>query len=85
MLEKKDTPKARGVAGESFLRLKEGLDVDLTEPQWEAMALQRKEVPVDRGMSFAREVIENADLLTKKSMWDIGGGWLGHTTSATAT
>ena len=76
-LEKKDDAEGSRVAGEKLLAAcKEGVDVDLTGTQWEAEWLANgKKCPCE-ACTLAREVIENADLLTKKSMWIFGGdGW----------
>ena len=64
-------------AGKKLLALcKEGVDVDLTGTQWEAEWLANgKKCPCE-ACTLAREVIANADLLTKKSIWIFGGdGW----------
>ena len=55
---------------------KEGVDVDLTGTEWEADWLKNGKVCTCEACALAREVIENADLLVKKSIWIFGGdGW----------
>ena len=69
--------KASKAAGQKLLALcKEGVDVDLTGTQWEAEWLANGKVCTCEACTLAREVIENADMLTKKSFWIFGGdGW----------
>ena len=69
--------KASKAAGQKLLALcKEGIDVDLTGTQWEAEWLANGKVCTCEACTLAREVIENADMLTKKSFWIFGGdGW----------
>ena len=64
-------------AGKKLLAAcKEGVDVDLTGTQWEAEWLANGKVCKCEACTLAREVIANADLLTKKSIWIFGGdGW----------
>jgi len=55
---------------------KEGIDVDLTGTEWEADWLKNGKVCTCEACTLAREVIDNADLLVKKSIWIFGGdGW----------
>jgi pyruvate-ferredoxin/flavodoxin oxidoreductase len=50
--------------------------VDLTGTEWEKEWLENGKVCPCEACTLAREVIEDADLLTKKSVWIIGGdGW----------
>ncbi len=76
-LEKMDDAEGSKEAGAKLLAAcKDGIDVDLTGTEWEAEWLKNgKKCPCD-ACKLAREVIENADLLTKKSIWILGGdGW----------
>ena len=55
---------------------KEGVNVDLTGTEWEAEWLKNGKVCTCEACTLAREVIDNADLLVKKSIWIFGGdGW----------
>ena len=64
-------------AGEKLLAAcKDGVDVDLTGTQWEAEWLKNNKLCPCEACTLARKVIENADLLTKQSIWVFGGdGW----------
>ena len=76
-LEKMNDAEGSKAAAEKLLAAcKEGIDVDLTGTQWEAEWLANgKKCPCE-ACTLAREVIENADLLVKKSIWIFGGdGW----------
>ena len=76
-LDSMDDGKKSKETGKVLLeKCKEGIDVDLTGTQWEAEWLANgKKCPCE-ACTLAREVIENADLLTKKSFWIFGGdGW----------
>ena len=76
-LDKMDDGNGSKAAGKKLLeKCKEGIDVDLTGTQWEADWLANgKNCPCE-ACTLAREVIEGADLLTKKSFWIFGGdGW----------
>jgi pyruvate-ferredoxin/flavodoxin oxidoreductase len=54
----------------------EGLDIDLTGTEWEAEWLANGKKCVCEACSGARFVLENKDMLVKKSVWAIGGdGW----------
>ena len=64
-------------AGEKLVAAcREGIDVDLTGTEYEAAWLANgKKCPCE-ACTLAREVIDNADLLTKQSIWVFGGdGW----------
>ena len=76
-LEKMDDAEGSKAAGEKLLAAcKDGVDVDLTGTQWEAEWLANGKVCTCEACTLAREVIANADLLTKKSVWIFGGdGW----------
>ena len=76
-LDNRDDAEGSRKAGEKLVAAcKEGIDVDLTGTKWEAEWLANgKKCPCE-ACTLAREVIENADLLTKKSIWIFGGdGW----------
>ncbi len=76
-LDNMDDAKKSQAAGERLLAAcKNGIDVDLTGTQWEQAWLDNgKKCPCD-ACTLAREVIKDADLLTKKSIWIFGGdGW----------
>ncbi len=76
-LDNMEDAEGSKAAGKKLLALcKEGVDVDLTGTQWEAEWLANgKKCPCE-ACTLAREVIANADLLTKKSIWIFGGdGW----------
>ncbi|HRV73897.1 MAG TPA: pyruvate:ferredoxin (flavodoxin) oxidoreductase [Eubacteriales bacterium] len=76
-LAKMDDAEGSRIAGEKLLAAcKDGVDVDLTGTEWEADWLANgKKCPCD-ACTLAYEVIANADLLTKKSVWIFGGdGW----------
>ncbi|MDR1669744.1 MAG: pyruvate:ferredoxin (flavodoxin) oxidoreductase, partial [Oscillospiraceae bacterium] len=54
----------------------DGLDVDLTGTQWEAEWLANGKKCVCEACTGARYVMENQDMLVKKSVWVFGGdGW----------
>ena len=76
-LEKMDDAEGSKVAGAKLLSAcKDGIDVDLTGTQWEAEWLANGKVCTCEACTLAREVIADADLLTKKSIWIFGGdGW----------
>ncbi|MDD3244373.1 MAG: pyruvate:ferredoxin (flavodoxin) oxidoreductase, partial [Eubacteriales bacterium] len=76
-LESKDDAKGSREAGEKLLAAcKDGVDVDLTGTQWEAEWLANGKICPCEACTLARKVIDNADLLTKKSIWIFGGdGW----------
>ena len=76
-LAAKDDAEGSKVAGEALLAAcKDGVDVDATGTQWEKEWLENGKVCTCEACNLAREVIENADLLTKKSVWVFGGdGW----------
>ena len=64
-------------AGEKLLAAcRDGVDVDLTGTEYEAAWLANgKKCPCE-ACTLAYEVIDNADLLTKQSIWVFGGdGW----------
>ncbi|MBO4883699.1 MAG: 4Fe-4S dicluster domain-containing protein, partial [Clostridia bacterium] len=76
-LEKMNDAKGSMEAGAKLLAAcEDGVDVDLTGTQWEKEWLENgKKCPCE-ACTLAREVIANADLLTKKSIWIFGGdGW----------
>ncbi len=76
-LANKDNAEGSRAAGEKLVAAcKEGIDVDLTGTQWEKEWLDNgKKCPCE-ACTLARQVVENADLLTKKSFWIFGGdGW----------
>ena len=76
-LEKMDDAEGSKEAGAKLLAAcKDGIDVDLTGTEWEKDWLANgKKCPCE-ACTAAREVIANADLLTKKSIWIFGGdGW----------
>ena len=76
-LEKMNDAEGSKAAGEKLLAAcKDGVDVDLTGTQWEAEWLANGKVCPCEACTLAKEVIDSADLLTKKSVWIIGGdGW----------
>ncbi len=76
-IEKMDDAEGSKEAGAKLLAAcKDGVDVDLTGTEWEDAWLKNgKKCPCD-ACNLAYEVIDNADLLTKKSIWILGGdGW----------
>ncbi len=76
-LDKMDDAEGSREAGEKLLKAcKDGIDVDLTGTEWEADWIKNGKVCACEACTLAREVIENADLLTKQSIWIFGGdGW----------
>ena len=76
-LEKMDDADGSREAGEKLLAAcKDGVDVDLTGTEWEKDWLANGKVCPCDACTLARKVIENADMLTKKSQWIFGGdGW----------
>ena len=76
-LDKMDDAEGSKEAGEKLLAAcKDGVDVDLTGTEWEAEWLKNGKVCTCEACTLANEVIKNADLLTKKSVWIFGGdGW----------
>ncbi|MDR1116916.1 MAG: pyruvate:ferredoxin (flavodoxin) oxidoreductase [Oscillospiraceae bacterium] len=55
---------------------KEALDVDLTGTEWEADWIKNGRICGCDACTLAREVVKNADILVKKSIWVFGGdGW----------
>ncbi|MEG1775602.1 MAG: thiamine pyrophosphate-dependent enzyme, partial [Clostridia bacterium] len=76
-LDGMDDGKASKTAGDQLVALcKEGIDVDLTGTEWEKDWLANGKVCSCEACTLAREVIKDADLLTKKSFWIFGGdGW----------
>ncbi|MEG2252069.1 MAG: pyruvate:ferredoxin (flavodoxin) oxidoreductase, partial [Clostridia bacterium] len=76
-LDGMDDGKASKTAGDQLVALcKEGIDVDLTGTEWEKDWLANGKVCACEACTLAREVIKDADLLTKKSFWIFGGdGW----------
>ena len=76
-LEVKEDAKKCTAASEKLLAAcRDGIDVDLTGTQWEAEWIKNgKKCPCE-ACTLAREIIENADLLNKKTVWIFGGdGW----------
>ena len=76
-LEKKDDAKGSKEAGQKLLAAcKDGIDVDLTGTEYEKEWLDNGRKCPCEACTLARAVIEDADLLTKKSIWIFGGdGW----------
>jgi len=76
-LEKMNDAEGSKLAGERLLAAcKDGVDVDLTGTEWEKSWLENGKVCTCEACTLAREVIEEADQLVKKSVWIIGGdGW----------
>jgi pyruvate-ferredoxin/flavodoxin oxidoreductase len=76
-LEAMNDAEASKTAGEALLEAcKDGIDVDLTGTQWEREWLANNRVCTCDACNLAREVIAQADLLTKPSFWCFGGdGW----------
>ena len=74
-LEKLNDAEGSKAAGEKLLAAcKDGIDLSGTE--YEAQWLANGKKCDCEACTLAREVIENADLLTKKSVWIFGGdGW----------
>ena len=74
-LEKMNDAEGSKAAGEKLLAAcKDGVDLSGTE--YEAQWLANGKKCDCEACTLAREVIENADLLTKKSVWIFGGdGW----------
>ena len=74
-LEKMNDAEGSKAAGEKLLAAcKDGIDLSGTE--YEAQWLANGKKCYCEACTLAREVIENADLLTKKSVWIFGGdGW----------
>ena len=70
-----DDAEGSKAAGEKLLAAcKDGVDLSGTE--YEAQWLANGKVCDCEACTLAREVIDNADLLTKKSVWIFGGdGW----------
>ena len=76
-LEVKEDAKKCPAASEKLLAAcRDGIDIDLTGTEWEAEWLKNgKKCPCE-ACTLAREIIENADLLNKKTVWIFGGdGW----------
>lgn len=76
-LEVKEDAKKCTAASEKLLAAcRDGIDVDLTGTQWEAEWIKNgKKCPCE-ACTLAREIIESADMLNKKSVWIFGGdGW----------
>lgn len=76
-LEVKEDAKKCVAASEKLLAAcRDGIDVDLTGTQWEAEWIKNgKKCPCE-ACTLAREIIDNADMLNKKSVWIFGGdGW----------
>ncbi len=76
-LAKMDDAEGSRTASEKLLEAcKDGIDVDLTGTEWEAEWLANGKKCTCEACALAREVVENADLLVKKSIWVFGGdGW----------
>ena len=74
-LEKMNDAEGSKAAGAKLLAAcKDGIDLSGTE--YEAKWLENNKICDCEACTLAREVIENADLLTKKSVWIFGGdGW----------
>jgi pyruvate-ferredoxin/flavodoxin oxidoreductase len=74
-LEQRDDAKGSRAAGDKLLAAcKEGIDLSGTE--WEEQWVKNGKVCDCDACKLATEVIENADLLTKQSIWVLGGdGW----------
>ncbi|MDO4568006.1 MAG: pyruvate:ferredoxin (flavodoxin) oxidoreductase [Clostridia bacterium] len=76
-LDNADDAEGSKRAGQKLLAAcRDGVDIDPTGTEWEAAWLANgKKCPCE-ACTLAYEVIENADLLTKKSIWIFGGdGW----------
>ncbi len=65
------------LAGEKLIAAcRDGIDVDLTGTDWEAEWIKNGKTCHCPACTAAREVLANADLLTKQSIWIFGGdGW----------
>ncbi len=76
-LEAMDDAEASKAASAKLLdACKAGLDVDLTGTEWEAEWLANDKKCTCEACTLAREVVDNADMLIKKSIWILGGdGW----------
>jgi pyruvate-ferredoxin/flavodoxin oxidoreductase len=76
-LEKMNDAEGSKTAGDKLLAAcRDGVDVDLAGTQWEKEWLENGKACPCEACTLAREVIANADLLTKKSVWVFGGdGW----------
>ncbi|MCE5236011.1 MAG: pyruvate:ferredoxin (flavodoxin) oxidoreductase [Clostridiaceae bacterium] len=71
-----DAEGSKAASAKLLAACKDGVDVDLTGTEWEADWIKNGKVCVCDACTLAREVIENADLLVKKSIWIFGGdGW----------
>ena len=76
-LDAMDDAKGSRAAGEALLAAcRDGLDIDLTGTEFEEMWLAHNKVCPCPACTAAREIVANADLLTKQSIWVFGGdGW----------
>ena len=76
-LEKMNDAEGSKAAAEKLLAAcRDGVDVDLTGTEWEAEWLKNNKVCTCEACTLAQAVIDNADLLVKKSIWIFGGdGW----------
>ncbi len=71
-----DAEGSKAASAKLLEACKDGVDVDLTGTEWEAEWLKNGKVCTCEACSLAQEVIDNADLLVKKSIWIFGGdGW----------
>ena len=71
-----DAEGSKAASAKLLEACREGIDVDLTGTEWETEWLKDGKVCTCEPCTLAREVIENADLLVKKSIWIFGGdGW----------
>jgi len=76
-LEAMDDAEGSRIAGEKLIEAcKDGIDVDLSGTEFEEMWVKNGKVCPCPACTAAREIIANADLLTKQSIWIFGGdGW----------
>ena len=69
-----DAEGSKAAGAKLLAACKDGIDLSGTE--YEAKWLENNKICDCEACTLAREVIENADLLTKKSVWIFGGdGW----------
>ncbi|MDO4571980.1 MAG: pyruvate:ferredoxin (flavodoxin) oxidoreductase, partial [Clostridia bacterium] len=76
-LEAMDDAEGSRAAGEKLLAAcRDGIDVDLSGTEFETEWIRNGKVCACEACTAAREIIANADLLTKQSIWIFGGdGW----------
>ncbi len=71
-----DAAASKAAAADFVAALEDGIDVDLTGTEWEAEWVANGKVCTCDACDKAREVLQNKDILVKKSVWIFGGdGW----------